>query len=129
MRKKLILIVCGVSLAAILFTAGFIAGVAFISPITGNRMLKDELIRVADIYCKLEQLNRNDIQGAKDSLNTELDGCILTLDMLLAGAPKDRTRDIASAWLKRIAVQRNQFPPSVQSTNTDTQYNNRPDKK
>jgi hypothetical protein len=122
MRKKTLLIIGGAGLAVVLFIAGFVAGVTFIIPIAGNRMLKDELVRATNIYCKLDQLNRNDVQGAKDALNIEMDGCILALDMFLADAPKDRTREVASVWLKRIALQRDQFPATIQLTNTDTRY-------
>ena len=120
MKKKVMVLLGGVGIAAVLFAAGFVAGVYFISPIAGHRMLQDELITAVRTYSTLDQLDHGNIQGAKDSLNTTLDGSILAIDMFLQEAPNDHSMQSAAVWLKRIARHREQYPVPMQSTIAET---------
>jgi hypothetical protein len=122
--KRLLFILGIVLMAAVLFAAGVMVGGAmnFMKNMLTVRMMQDDLDGMIETYTILSQLDRGEVDGAKQSLNVQLDGHIISLSQMLPNAPDAESKRIAEKMLQRIAQHRDQFPSTGAPTNLSVHY-------
>lgn len=119
MKRKILIGVCSVFVAVLLFGGGFFCGLRFFSWTYNASALTEARIALLPLLANIEALDRKDYDSLRTNLNMRINTEVLRIYNTIEESKNKEDIDKAKKWLSRLANHRQKFPaeyPKYQGT-------------
>lgn len=113
--KKFLFVLGIVILSAAIFAGGVMFGTSqdFMKQMFTVSIMDKAYMDASSVFRHIQQIDKGNIDQAKESINIFLDGHIITINSFIKDSPNDDDKARAKKLLARIARHRNEFPANI----------------
>lgn len=124
--KKFLFILGLVILSGAVFASGVMFGTSlnFMKQLLTVSMMDKAYMDASSAFRDIQQIDKGNIDGAKESINFLLDGHIITIDSFIKDCPNDKDKARAKKILARIARHRKEYPAKNNVSKDVPEYKN-----